>query len=170
MAFQTVAFYHLSVLFILSIMVFPLKRSSLVALLLVVPALTEIVQFFLPSRVPDFMDAFHGYLGILLAFCLVQMWREIAPVVKKIADFGFFKREKRDKGQKSEIRRQRSGVKLISDLRLLTSVIDDFNGLNDFYDFYSLPPTAHGLPLTIFIRQMIWPNRSTFPEQKSGSH
>jgi hypothetical protein len=35
------------------------------------------------------------------------------------------------KNQRSEIRRQRSGVKLISDLRLLTSVINDFN---DFYD------------------------------------
>jgi hypothetical protein len=78
MAFQTDAFYHLSVLFIISIMVFPLKRSSLVALVLAIPALTEIVQFFMPSRVPDFMDAFHGYLG----------WREIAPVTKRIADFG----------------------------------------------------------------------------------
>ena len=32
-------------------------------------------------------------------------------------------------------------VKLISDLRLLTSVMDDFNGfndLNDFNDFYDL--------------------------------
>jgi hypothetical protein len=38
-------------------------------------------------------------------------------------------------GQKSEIRRQRSGVKLISDLRLLTSVIDDFYAFYDFYDF-----------------------------------
>jgi VanZ family protein len=88
MAFQTDAFYHLSFLFIFSIVVFPLKRGSLVALLLVVPALTEIVQFFMPSRVPDFMDAFHGYLGIILAYCLVHMWREIAPVVRNIADFG----------------------------------------------------------------------------------
>ncbi len=83
MAFQTDAFYHLSVLFILSIMIFPLKRSSLVALVLAIPALTEIVQFFMPGRVPDFMDAFHGYLGIILAYCLVQMWREIAPVARK---------------------------------------------------------------------------------------
>ena len=40
--------------------------------------------------------------------------------------------------QKSEIRRQRSGVKLISDLRLLTSVINGFYGfydLNDLIDF-----------------------------------
>ena len=96
MAFQTDAFYHLTLLFIFSIMVFPLRRKSLVALVLVVPALTEIVQFFMPSRVPDFMDAFHGYLGIILAYCLVQMWREIAPVTRRIADFGFFEREKRD--------------------------------------------------------------------------
>jgi VanZ family protein len=88
MVFQANAFYHVSLLFLFSIVVFPLKRRSLVALVLMVPALTEIVQFFMPGRVPDFMDAFHGYLGILLAFCLVQMWRELAPVVKKIADFG----------------------------------------------------------------------------------
>ena len=34
-------------------------------------------------------------------------------------------------GQLAEIRRQKSGVKLISDLRLLTSVIDDPNGFNN---------------------------------------
>jgi len=34
------------------------------------------------------------------------------------------------RNQSSEIRRQKSGVKLISDLRLLTSVIDDLNGFN----------------------------------------
>jgi VanZ family protein len=86
LAVQADAFYHLSLMFLFSMMVFPLKRRSLVALVLVVPALTEIVQFFMPGRVPDFMDAFHGYLGILLAFCLVQMWRELAPVTRKIAD------------------------------------------------------------------------------------
>jgi len=111
MAFQTDAFYHLSLMFIFSIMVFPLKRSSLVALVLVIPALTEIVQFFMPSRVPDFMDAFHGYLGIILAYCLVQMWREIAPVTKRISDFGFRianfsseKSETRGRNQTSEVR------------------------------------------------------------------
>ena len=90
MAFQTGAFYHLLLLFICSLLVFPLNRGSLVALVLVVPALTEIVQFFMPGRVPDFMDAFHGYLGIILAYCLVHMWREIAPVVKKIWDCGLW--------------------------------------------------------------------------------
>ena len=40
--------------------------------------------------------------------------------------------EHRARNQRLEIRRQRSGVKLISDLRLLASVIDDF------YDFYDL--------------------------------
>ena len=41
-------------------------------------------------------------------------------------------------------RNQRSGVKLISDLRLLTSVIYDFNGFND------LPFTASRLPFTVY--------------------
>ncbi len=62
-----------------------------------------------------------------------------------------WRQRKAGRNQRSEIRRQRSGVKLISDLRLLTSVIDDFNdlnGLNDFYDFYGfndLPLTAYRL-------------------------
>jgi glycopeptide antibiotics resistance protein len=81
--FKSDAASHLSLMFVFSLVVFPLKRRSLVALLLVMPALIEIVQFFMPSRVPDFMDAFHGYLGILLAYCLMQMWREIMPAVKK---------------------------------------------------------------------------------------
>ncbi len=55
----------------------------------------------------------------------------------------------KDRGRRSEVRDQTSEVrvKLISDLRLLTSVIDDFNdlnGLNDFYDFYGF----NDLPLT----------------------
>jgi len=48
------------------------------------------------------------------------------------------------RNQRSEIRRQRSGVKLISDLRLLTSVINDFY---DFYGFYDLRFTAYRLRL-----------------------
>ena len=83
MAFKTDAMAHLSLMFILSLMAFPLRRRSLVALIFLIPALIEIVQFLMPSRVPDFMDAFHGYLGILLAYCLMQMWREIIPAVKK---------------------------------------------------------------------------------------
>jgi VanZ family protein len=77
------AIYHLSLLFVLSMIFLPLKRSSLVVLLLVIPGLIKIVQFFVPGRVPDFIGAFHGYLGIFLAYCLIQMWREIWPAVKK---------------------------------------------------------------------------------------
>jgi hypothetical protein len=36
--------------------------------------------------------------------------------------------------QRSEIRCQRSGIELISDLRLLTSVMDGFYGFNDLND------------------------------------
>jgi hypothetical protein len=36
--------------------------------------------------------------------------------------------------QRSDIRGLRSGIKLISDLRLLTSTIDGFYDLNDFND------------------------------------
>jgi hypothetical protein len=48
------------------------------------------------------------------------------------------------RNQRSEIRRQRSGVKLISDLRLLTSVIDDFYDFNGFND---LPFTVYLSPI-----------------------
>ena len=77
------AIYHLSLLFLISMIFFPLKRSRLVVLIFVIPPLTEIVQFFVPGRVPDFMDAFHGYLGILLAYCLIQMWKELLASLKK---------------------------------------------------------------------------------------
>jgi hypothetical protein len=63
------------------------------------------------------------------------------------------------RGQPAEIRDQTSEVrvKLISDLRLLTSVIDDFydfyafydfydfNDFNDFYDFNDLKSTIYNL-------------------------
>ena len=39
------------------------------------------------------------------------------------------------RNQRSEIRRLISGVELIFDLRLLTSVVDDFNDLDDLSDF-----------------------------------
>ncbi len=57
------------------------------------------------------------------------------------------------RNQRSEIRRQRSGVNLISDLRLLTSVTDDFYDFYDFYAFYGFydsPLTAHRSPLTVY--------------------
>ena len=47
--------------------------------------------------------------------------------------------------QRSDIRGLRSGIELISDLRLLTSAIDGFYDLNDFNDFNGLPFTAHCL-------------------------
>ena len=83
MSVKADAIYHLAFLFIVSMIFFPLKRSRLVVLLLLIPPLIEIVQVFVPGRVPDCIDAFHGYLGILLAYCLLQMWREILPAVKK---------------------------------------------------------------------------------------
>jgi hypothetical protein len=42
--------------------------------------------------------------------------------------------------QLAEIRNQRSGVKLISDLRLLSSVIDDFHGFPLAPEFWLLAP------------------------------
>ena len=41
------------------------------------------------------------------------------------------------RGQKLEIRSQWRGLKPISDVRLLTSGMDDFYGFYDFYVFYA---------------------------------
>jgi hypothetical protein len=76
--------YHFLVLFILSIAVLLLRRPRPVALLLVIPVLTEILQFFVPGRTPALMDAIYGYLGILAGYCLVQLWRETSPTVRKV--------------------------------------------------------------------------------------
>ena len=81
---QMDALYHFLVLFILSIPVLLLRRPRLVVLLLVIPLFTEILQFFMPGRTPDLMDVIYGYLGILVGYCLVQLWREISPTVKKV--------------------------------------------------------------------------------------
>ena len=81
---KTSAFYHVAVLFILSVGIFSFKRLSMIILLFTIPVLVETVQFFVPGRIPDFIDAVHGYLGILAGYCFVQMWREIKPVVIKV--------------------------------------------------------------------------------------
>ena len=78
------ALFHFLVLAILAVGVFSCRRPSMIILLFIIPVLGEIVQFFMPSRTPDFMDIVYGYLGILVGYCLVLMWREIKPVVKKV--------------------------------------------------------------------------------------
>ena len=78
------ALYHFLVLFILSIPILLLRRPRPVALLLVIPVLAEILQFFMPGRTPALMDAIYGYLGILAGYCLVQLWREISPTVREV--------------------------------------------------------------------------------------
>ena len=81
---QMDALYHFLVLFILSIPVLLLRRPRPVVLLLVIPLFTEILQFFMPGRTPDLMDAIYGYFGILVGYSLVRLWREISPTVKKV--------------------------------------------------------------------------------------
>lgn len=81
---ETSALYHVLVLFILSMGIFSLNSLSMIPLLLMIPVLGEIVQFFMPGRTPDFMDLIHGYLGILVAYCLVRIWREMMPVLRKV--------------------------------------------------------------------------------------
>ena len=76
--------YHFLLLFILSIPVLLFRRPRPIALLLSIPVITEISQFFVPGRTPALTDAIYGYLGILAGYSLVLMWREISPTVKKV--------------------------------------------------------------------------------------
>lgn len=78
------ALYHVSLLLILSIWSFSLKRFSVIVLVLLIPVLGEAVQVFIPSRTTDLFNVLHGYLGILLGYCLVKMWRELRPVLKNV--------------------------------------------------------------------------------------
>ena len=56
----------------------------MIVVVFLIPVLGEIVQIFIPSRTPDFIDVLHGYLGILLGYCLVKIWRELKPVMKTV--------------------------------------------------------------------------------------
>ena len=76
--------YHVVTLLILSVGVFSLGRLSTIVVLMIVPILGEIVQYFVPGRTPDVKDIVHGYLGILVGYCSVRLWREIKPVAKKV--------------------------------------------------------------------------------------
>ena len=78
------ALSHFLVLFVLSVGVFSLRRLGMIILLFIIPVFGEITQFFMPSRTPDLMDVLYGYLGIVAGYCLVQLWREIWALVKKI--------------------------------------------------------------------------------------
>jgi VanZ family protein len=81
------ALYHVSLLLVLSIWSFSVKRVSVKVLVLLMPVLGEAVQLFIPGRTPDFIDVFHGYLGILIGYCLVKMRRELKPAVKNVKFF-----------------------------------------------------------------------------------
>ena len=80
---KTCALCHFLVLVGLSVGILPRRRLTTIVLLFLIPILGEIVQFFMPTRTPDLMDVYYGYLGILAGYCLVQLWREIEPAVKK---------------------------------------------------------------------------------------
>ena len=84
MGVETDGLYHVLVLFAASIGVFSVKRVSMIILLFMLPVIGEILQVFIPDRIPDLVDVFHGYLGILLGFCLVRVWREVKPVETKV--------------------------------------------------------------------------------------
>ena len=81
---QMCSFSHFLVLVVLSVGVFSRRGLSMMILLFMVPVFGELAQFFMPSRTPDFMDVLYGYLGIVAGYCIVQLWREIWAVVKKV--------------------------------------------------------------------------------------
>ena len=85
------ALYHVLVPFVLSMGIFPFRRLSMIIILFMIPMLAEISQIFFPGRTADLIDALHGYLGILAGYCLVQLYREIQPVVKKAQPYSLKK-------------------------------------------------------------------------------
>jgi glycopeptide antibiotics resistance protein len=76
--------FHFLIFLVFSVGVFSRRRLSMIILLFLLPVLGEGAQYYMPSRTGDPIDVVHGYLGILVGFCLVQMWREVNPTVKKI--------------------------------------------------------------------------------------
>ena len=54
-----------------------------VLVILSIPALGEIAQFFIPSRTPEWIDFQVGICAAGAVLCLRKLYRDIAPVVRR---------------------------------------------------------------------------------------
>lgn len=74
--------FHFIIMFLLTMALRPKGLGSWMGMFSV-PIVIEIAQFFTKDRFADVNDALHGMLGVLMAYCLIQLYHEIHPVYKK---------------------------------------------------------------------------------------
>jgi VanZ family protein len=67
----TLQHFILGMVMALSYPIFKCIKYPYLGLILIHPFIIEGVQFFMPDRTPDTMDALVGLVGILLGFCLL---------------------------------------------------------------------------------------------------
>ena len=62
----------------------PIRMSrKVVIIIMALPFLGELVQFFMPSRTPSMQDALVGISAAVAVICLRMLYGEIAPVVRR---------------------------------------------------------------------------------------
>lgn len=75
---------HFFVMF--GIALLPIKKSRIVwGWLLLLPLVVEIAQLYIPGRTFDLLDLQFGVGGIICAYCLIRLYREMAPTFRKYA-------------------------------------------------------------------------------------
>jgi VanZ family protein len=67
----TLQHFILGMVMALSYPIFKRIKYPYLGLILIHPFIIEGVQFFMPGRTPDTVDALVGLVGILLGFCLL---------------------------------------------------------------------------------------------------
>jgi len=68
---------------ILMMIIFRNRNFWFWLVLLSLPVVTELAQIPMLNRSFELNDIFHNYLGILLVYCIVKVWEEISPVIKR---------------------------------------------------------------------------------------
>jgi len=75
---------HVIVLFVVSLVVFPMRRSWIGWIFLfTIPPLIEMSQLFLGGRTSALDDMYAGWGGIIMAWCVVTLWNECYPTFSK---------------------------------------------------------------------------------------
>lgn len=73
---------HLFVMF--GITLIPIKKSRLVwGWLFLLPFVVEAAHLFMPSRTADWKDLVFGLGGVICGWCLITLYRETAPTLRR---------------------------------------------------------------------------------------
>ena len=73
---------HLFVM--LGITLIPIKKSRYVwGWLLLLPFVVEAAHLFMPSRTADWKDLVFGLGGVICGWCLITLYREITPTLRR---------------------------------------------------------------------------------------